>query len=72
MRGGKQCRRRYACPYDPRTPAQLRCRGYLSAASRKYSQLLTDEEQDICIAKGAKLHSRRRLDQSGNLTGQQY
>ena len=72
VRGGKQCRRRYAYPYDPRTPAQLRCRGYLSGASRKYSQLLTDEDQDVCIAKGAKVQSRRRLDQSGTLTGHQY
>jgi hypothetical protein len=71
-RNGKQRRRRHAYPYDPRTPAQLRCREYLSAASRKYSRLLTDEEQEICLRKGAKMRSRRRLGQSGTLTGHQY
>jgi hypothetical protein len=34
--------------------------------------LLTDEQQDACIAAGAKVRSRPRLGQSGPLTGQQY
>lgn len=33
---------------------------------------LTDEQQDACIAAGAKVQSRPRLGQSGPLTGQQY
>ena len=72
MRGSKQCRRRYARPKDPRTLAQMRCRGRLSAASSLYSQALTAEQQDACIAAGAKVQSRRRMNQSGPLTGQQY
>ncbi len=39
---GKQCRRRWVRPKDPRTPAQLQHRTRLAAASRKYSNLLTD------------------------------
>jgi hypothetical protein len=72
MRGGKQCRRRYTRPRDPGTLAQLLCRARLSTSSRRYSRSLTDEEQAACIAAGAKLRSRSRLDQSGPLTGQQY
>jgi hypothetical protein len=72
VRGGKQCRRPYARPKDPRAPAQLRSRARLSAASRKYSHSLTDEQQAACIAAGAQLRSRPWLDQSGPLTGQQY
>ena len=34
LRGGKQCRRRYARPRDPGTLAQLLCRARLSTASR--------------------------------------
>jgi hypothetical protein len=34
--------------------------------------MLAEEEQDACIAAGAKLRSRSRLYQSGPLTGQQY
>ena len=70
--GGKQCRRRWVRPKDPLTPAQVRNRARLAAASRKYSAGLTDQEQDACIAAGAKARSRRRLGQSGPLTGQQY
>ena len=72
MRGGKQCRRSYARPKDPRTLAQMHSRGRLSAASSLYSQALADEQRDACITAGAKVQSRRRLDQSGPLTGQQY
>jgi hypothetical protein len=72
MRGGQQCRRRYACPKDPRTPAQLRRRARLKAASRSYSRSLTEEQREACIAAGVKVRSRPRLAQSGPLTGQQY
>jgi hypothetical protein len=72
MRGTKQCRRRWARPIDPKTPAQLRSRARLAAASREYNEALTDEQQDACIAAGAKQQSRPRLDQSGKLTGQQH
>jgi len=72
MRGNKQCRRRWTKPRDPRTPQQLHWRARLGAASQRYSQSLTDEQQDACIAAGAKLRSRPRLGQWGWLTGQQY
>ena len=72
VRHGKQIRRLYVRPRDPRAPAQLRSRAQLSAASRKYSYSLTEKQQDACIAAGAKRRSRPRLRQSGPLTGQQY
>ena len=70
--GGKQQRRLYVKPRDPRTPTQRRCRTRFGAASRHYSQSLTQEQRQVCIAAGAKLRSRPRLAQSGPLTGQQY
>ena len=72
FRGNKQCRRRYARPKDPATLAQLLSRGRFGASSRRYGRSLTDKEQAACIAAGAKLRSRSRLNQSGPLTGQQY
>ena len=70
--GGKQCRRRWVRPKDPLTPAQVRNRACLAAASRKYSTVLTGRERDAYIVAGAKRRSRPRLGQSGPLTGQQY
>ena len=57
MIGSKQYRRRYVRPKDPRTLAQLRSRGRLSAASSLYSQALTDEQQDACIAARARVRA---------------
>ncbi len=71
-RSGKQRRRLWVKPKDPRTPAQLRARAVLTAASRNYSAVLTDEQQDACIAAGAKLQTRRRMGDSGPFTGHQY
>ena len=70
--GGKQCRRRWVRPRDPRTTAQLQSRARLGTASRKYSTTLTAQERDAWIAAGARRRSRPRLGQSGPLTGQQY
>jgi hypothetical protein len=74
MRDGKQCRRRYVVPRDPRTPKQLRCRAALAAASRAWSEsaTLTAEDRRAWIAAGANVQSRVRLNQSGSLTGQQH
>lgn len=71
MRGSKQCRRRWAKPMDPKTPKQVRSRARLGAASHEYSEEITTEERNVAIAAGAKRQSRRRLFQSGSLTGQQ-
>ena len=70
--GGKQWRRRWVRPKDPRTPAQLQNRARLGAASHHYGARLTEEERTACTAAGAKRQSRPRLGQSGPLTGQQY
>ena len=70
--GNKQHRRLWVKPRDPRTPKQRHWRTLLGAASMKYSEALTDEQQDACIAAGAGRRSRPRLGQSGWLTGQQY
>ena len=72
VRGNQQHRRLYVKPTDPRTYKQRRWRARFGDASSKYSQVLTDEQRDACIAEGTKLQSRPRLDQSGPLTGQQY
>ena len=72
LRDGKQQRHLYVKPKDPRTPRQRLWRARFSAASKKYSYSLTEEQRDACIAAGAKLQSRLRLGQSGPLTGQQY
>ena len=70
--GGKQLRRLWVKPQDPRSPSQRRWRALLGAASMKYSEALTDEQRAACIAAGARRRSRPRLGQWGWLTGQQY
>jgi len=70
--GRKQHRHLYVKPRDPRTPLQLYWRACFGAASKKYSAALTDEQQDACTAAGAKLPCRKRLGESGRLTGQQW
>jgi hypothetical protein len=72
LRGRKQCRHLYVKPQDPRTPRQLHWRARFGAASKTYSESMTEEQRAACVAAGAKLHSRARLAQSGSLTGQQY
>ncbi len=72
IRDGKQWRRLYVRPKDPRTPRQIHCRDGFGAAASNYSPSLTEEQRAACIAAGAKLRSRPRLGQSGPLTGQQY
>ena len=73
MRQGRQCWRHYVVPKDPRTARQQLSRKAFSAASRMWSQdgPLTEAERDAWYADGAKRQSRRRLGQSGPLTGQQ-
>ena len=68
----KQWRRLWVKPRDLRTSNQLHWRARLGAASRKYNASLTDEQQNACLAAGAKRRSRPRLGQWGWLTGQQF
>ena len=74
MRGKTQCCRRYVVPRDARTPAQLRCRAALSAASKAWSESrrLTEEQRQACRSAGAKMKTQRRLGQRGTQTGQLY
>ena len=72
LRGNKQFRRRWVKLADPRSLRQRRWRNRLSAASKRYSHSLTENQRDACITAGAKRRSRPRLGQSGALTGQQY
>ena len=71
---GKQFRRRYVVPTDPRTPKQLRYRAALSAASKAWgrSNGLTEAQRDAYCAQAARVQSRGRLGQSGPLTGHQH
>jgi hypothetical protein len=71
-RGGHQWRRRWFKPFDPKTAKQRAWRAHLAAASKAYNELLTDEQQDACIAAGAKRRTRPRLGDSRPQTGQQY
>ncbi len=74
MRGGKQVRRPYIRPRDPRTPAQVRNRAGFGAAVKAWSESrgMTQDDQRVWIAAAGKIRSRPRLAQSGPLTGQQY
>ncbi len=72
VRDGHQWRRRWLKPFDPKTAKQMAWRARLAAASKAYNEALTDEQQDACIAAGAKRRTRPRLGQSGLETGQQY
>ena len=72
LRGTKQFRRLDVTPRDPRTPVQLGYRARLAAASRQYSDSLTQEQIRSCIAAGARRWTRLRLWQRGRLTGQLY
>ncbi len=68
----QQWRRRWLKPFDPKTPKQRAWRARLAAASKAYNEVLTDEQQDACVAAGAKRRTRPRLGDSGQQTGQQY
>ena len=70
--GGKQWRRRWVRPKDPRTAAQLQNRARLGGASHGYGARLSEVERTSCTAAGAQRQSRPRLGKSGPLTGQQY
>ena len=72
VRDGHQWRRRWLKPFDPKTAKQRAWRARLAAASKAYNEALTDEQQDACIAAGAKRRTRPRLGDSGPQTGQQY
>jgi hypothetical protein len=74
VRNGKQCRRRYVVPKDPRTAKQLERRTAFGAASHAYSHgpEVTQEDRRRLQAAGSQVRSRPRLRQSGPLTGQQY
>jgi hypothetical protein len=72
QRGGHQWRRRWLKPLDPKSAKQKAWRARLAAASKAFSEVLTDEQQDACISAGSKRRTRPRLGQSGTETGQQY
>ncbi len=72
VRRGKQLRRVWVKPRDPRTGRQRICRARLGVVSAFYSVRLTDAEQDAHTAAGAKRRCRRRLGDSGTMTGHQY
>ena len=74
VRKGKQCRRRYVLPKDPKSPAQLRSRAAFGGASHYWSHTLdfSEQERDAWEAAANQRQSRPRLGQSGPLTGQQH
>ena len=66
-----QVRRQYVKPKNPRTPAQMRIRSNLGRVSARW-RALSDEQQDAWRMAARKTRSRRRLGQSGYLTGCQF
>lgn len=57
--GGKQRRRRYAKPRDPRTAKQRLWRARFGSASSDYSAVLTDQQQDACLVQIVQKHLRK-------------
>ena len=72
VRNGHQWRRRWLKGFDPKTAKQRARRARLAAASKAWSEVLTEEQRAACITEGAKRQTRTRLGQSGRQTGQQY
>ncbi len=72
VHNGKQSRRLYIHPHDPRSPAQVRSSARFGATSRKYSYSPTEKQRAATIKAGTKRKTRPRLHQSGPLTGQQH
>ena len=72
MNRNRQRERAYVVPTNVRNAATGRVRGPFGALSTAYSALLTGEQRQAWIAAGAKVLSRRRLNQCGPLTGQQH
>src|ERR1035437_9797531 len=71
-RGRGQYWRRHVIPHNPRTAAQRRARAILSAVSKAWSELLTEQERRAWMAAGRKVRSHPRLAQSGPLTGEMH
>ena len=68
----QQWRRRWLKPFDPKSAKQQAWRARLAAASKAYSEELSQEERAACVAAGAKRRTRPRLARSGRQTGQLY
>ena len=71
---GKQRRRLWVKPHDPRTPAQLLRRAVFGRVSKMWSHSLelTEEQREQWRREAAKVRSHPRLGQWGWLTGQQH
>ena len=63
VRDGKQCRRRYVVPKDPRTAKQLERRTAFGAVSHAYSHgpEVTQQDRRRLQAAGSQVRSRPRL-----------
>jgi hypothetical protein len=72
VRNSHQWRRRWVKGFDPKTAKQKAWRARLAAASKAWSEVLSQAERKACIAEGAKRRTRPRLGQSGRQPGQQY
>ena len=66
-----QVRRQYVKPRNPRSPAQMRIRSNLGRVAARW-RALSDEQRGAWTIAARKARSRRRLGQSGYLTGCQF
>jgi hypothetical protein len=65
-----QFRRKYVCPRDPRTPAQLARRDAFQQAAALWATL-TQEQYRLWRAAAEGRHTKKRLNQSGGLLAYQ-
>jgi hypothetical protein len=66
------CRRQHIVPANTQTEARQRMRRAFGGYSRAWGGLLTQEQREAWNVAGPKVQSRKRLGQSGPLTGQQH
>ena len=66
------CQRAWVLPKDPHTPGQRTRRRSFGRLSGAWSGVLTQTEREAWNVAGPKVQSKKRLAQSGKLTGQQF
>ena len=67
-----QYSRRHVIPHDPRTAAQRLAREVMTAVSKAWRDLLTEEERGAWRVAGPKVMSRPRLCPAGPLSGEMH
>ena len=66
------CSRILVCPANTQTPARQRMRGSFGRFAKSWSRTLTQAQREAWNLAGPKVLSKKRLGQSGGLSGQQF